>query len=87
VVDERAGDERFALRGDGAIALNIVIEFAGGFVLELALGDMDHLVDAAAGGIGFEIPEAVGRTGIEAKAAVDAAGVVLVRGNLAGDGG
>jgi hypothetical protein len=48
---------------------------------------MDHLVDAAAGGIGFEIPEAVGGAGVEAKAAVDAAGVVLVRGNLAGDGG
>jgi len=63
------------------------MEFARGFVLELALGDMDHLVDAAAGGIGFEIPEAVGGAGVEAKAAVDAAGVVLVRGSLARNGG
>ena len=86
VVDERVGDQRLALRGDGAIALNVVIEFAGGFVLDLALGDMDHLVDAAAGGIGFEIPEAVGGAGVEAKAAVDAAGVVLVGGSLAGNG-
>ena len=54
---------------------------------EFALGDMNHLMDAAARGIGLEIPEAVGGAGVEAKAAVDAAGVVLVRGNLAGDGG
>jgi len=44
-------------------------------------------VDAAAGGIGFEIPEAVGWAGVEAKAAVDAASVVLVDGSLAGHGG
>jgi hypothetical protein len=87
VVDERVGDQRLALRGDGAIALNFVVEFARGVALDLALGDMDHLVDAAAGGIGFKIPEAVGGAGFEAKAAVDAAGVVFVDGSLAGDGG
>src|SRR5580692_8040360 len=43
--------------------------------------DVDHLVDAAAGGIGFEIPEAVGGTGVEAEAAMDAAGIVLVDGS------
>ena len=49
--------------------------------------DLDHVVDAATGRVGFEVPKAVGGTGIEAQAAVDAAGVVLVNGNLARDSG
>ncbi len=48
--------------------------------------DMNHLVDAAARGIGFEVPEPVGGAGVEAEAAVDTAGVVLVDGSQAGDG-
>jgi len=44
----------------------------------LAWRDVNHLVDAAARGIGFEIPEPVGGAGVEAQAAVDAAGIVLV---------
>ena len=46
--------------------------------------DMNHLMEAAAWRIGFEVPEAVGGTGVEAEAAANAAGVVLVDG--AGDG-
>jgi hypothetical protein len=48
--------------------------------------DMNHLMDAAARRIGFEVPEAVGGTGVEAEAAVYAACVVLVDGVGAGDG-
>ncbi|MCU1316027.1 MAG: hypothetical protein JWN63_1349 [Candidatus Acidoferrum typicum] len=48
--------------------------------------DMNHLMDAAAWRIGFEVPEAEGGTGVEAEAAVDAAGVVLVDGVEAWDG-
>ena len=47
---------------------------------------LDHLVDTAARRIGLQVPEPVGGTGIEAKTAVDAAGVVLVDGSGAGDG-
>ncbi len=65
--------------GDGDVSLK--------FVMELALRDVDHLVDASAGGIGFEIPEAIGGAGVEAEAAMDAAGVVLVDRIQAGDGG
>ena len=70
VIDEGIGDGVFAL----------------GIIRELALRDVDHLVDAAAWGIGFEIPEAVGGAGVEAEAAVDAAGVVLVGRGWPGDG-
>jgi hypothetical protein len=48
--------------------------------------DVNHLVDAAAGRIRFEIPEAVGGASVQAETTVDAAGVVLERGSGAGDG-
>jgi len=44
-------------------------------------------VGAAAGRIGFEVPEAIGGASVEAEAAMDAAGVVLIDGNLARDNG
>jgi hypothetical protein len=47
---------------------------------------VDHLVDAAARGISFEIPETISGTGVQAEAAVDASGVVLVGRMEAGDG-
>jgi hypothetical protein len=49
--------------------------------------DLDHLVNAAARRIGFEVPQAISGAGVEAEAAVDAAGVVLVDRNLARDSG
>jgi hypothetical protein len=48
--------------------------------------DVNHLMDAAARRIGFEVPETIGGTGVEAEAAVYAACVVLVDGGWAGDG-
>jgi len=57
--------------------------FGDGLLVQL---DLDHLVDAAAGRIGLEVPEAIGGTGVKAEAAMDAAGVVLVDGIEAGDG-
>src|ERR1700682_1994534 len=48
--------------------------------------DMNHLMDAAAWRIGFEVPEAVGGAGVEAEAAVNTACVVLVDGAGARDG-
>jgi len=51
------------------------------------LRDVHHLADAAARGVGFETPEAVGGASVEAEPAVDAAGVVLVDGGWARDGG
>ena len=48
--------------------------------------DMNHLLDAAARRIGFEIPEAVGGAGVEAETAVYAARIVFVDGNEAGYG-
>jgi hypothetical protein len=54
-----------------------------GLLVEL---DLDHLVDAAAGRIGLEVPQAIGGAGVEAESAMDAAGVVLVGWVEAGDG-
>ena len=45
---------------------------------KLALRDVDHLVDAAAGRIGFQIPQTVGGARVQAKAAVNAARIVFV---------
>jgi hypothetical protein len=53
---------------------------------DLALRDMDHLVDTPAWGIGLQVPETVGGTSVEAQATVNAAGVVFVSGSLAEDG-
>lgn len=61
-----------------------VVDEAGGDRL-LAVFDVDHLADAAAGRIGFEVPEAVGGASIVAEAAVDTAGVVLISGTQAGN--
>lgn len=47
---------------------------------QFVLFDGDHLVDAAAGGIGFEVPQTVSGASVEAQAAVDAASIVLVDG-------
>lgn len=47
--------------------------------------DVNHLADATARGIGFEIPEAVGGAGIEAQAAVRATGKIFVDRRKAGD--
>jgi hypothetical protein len=51
--------------------------------------DLDHLVDAAARGVGFHIPEAIGRAGVQADAAVDTPSIVFVDGSVsrAGRGG
>ena len=54
---------------------------------EIGLGDVDHLVDAAARGVSLQIPKAIGRAGVETDAAVDAACKVFVCGILAGDWG
>lgn len=53
---------------------------------EIGLGDVNHLVDAAAGRVSLKIPKAIGGAGVEANSAVDAAREVFVRGILAGDG-
>ncbi len=64
--------------------VNVIHERIGdGKIAEL---DVNHLVDAAARGIRFEIPEAVSGASVQAETAVDAAGVVLVDGSRAGDG-
>ena len=54
---------------------------------EIGLGDVDHLVNAAAGRVSLKIPKAIGGAGVETDTAVDAAGEVFVRGILAGDRG
>ena len=54
---------------------------------QVGLGDMDHLVDAAAGRVSLQIPKAIGGAGVQTDPAVDAAGEVFVRGILAGDWG
>ncbi len=63
------------------------IGMGGADVVEIGLGDVDHLVDAAARGVSLQIPKAIGGAGVETDAAVDAAGEVFVRGILAGDWG
>lgn len=54
---------------------------------EISLGDVDHLVDAAARRVSLQIPKTIGGAGVETDAAVDAAGEIFVRGILAGDWG
>ena len=49
--------------------------------------DVNHLMDAAARRIGFQVQEAISGTGVETEAAMYAAGVVLVDGGWAGDRG
>ena len=94
-LDARAGvlDEFSVLdsRGAGGFASATVEAFVD--VLDKGIGDgllvqldLDHLVDAAARRVGFKTPQAVGGAGIEAEAAVDATGVILVDGSRAGDG-
>jgi hypothetical protein len=64
--------------------IDVIHERVGdGLLIQL---DLDHLVDAAARRIGFEVPEAIGGAGIEAEPAVNAASVVLVDGVEARDG-
>jgi hypothetical protein len=64
--------------------VNVIDERIGdGKIAQL---DVDHLVDAAARGIRFEIPEAVGGASVETKTAVDAASVVFVKGSRTGNG-
>ena len=70
VIDEAGADGHRPLSGIG----------------EGGLLHADHLADAPARRIGLEVPEPVGGTRIEAQAAVDAAGVVLVSGDEAGNG-
>jgi hypothetical protein len=55
-------------------------------IRELVLRDADHLVDAAARRIGFEIPKTIRGARVEAEAAVNATGVVFVGGRGAGNG-
>jgi hypothetical protein len=43
-------------------------------------------VDAAARGIGFQVPKTIRRAGVETETAVNAAGIVLENGILAWDG-
>ena len=47
---------------------------------ELALENVEHLLDAAARRIRFEVPEAIRGTSVQAQPAVDAARVVLIGG-------
>jgi hypothetical protein len=61
-------------RGDGDIALR---EFVRGLILR----DADHLMDAAAWGVGFEVPEAIGGASAETEAAVHTASVIRVGGS------
>lgn len=63
--------------GDGSRGVSLASEFV--------LGYGDHLLNAAARRVGFQIPEAVGGAGVEAKAAVDTTGIVFVDGNLTED--
>ena len=44
--------------------INMVDE--SGSERQIALLDVDHLADAPAGRIGFEIPQTIGRTGVQA---------------------
>ena len=85
MLDERIGDRCVEAGTDGSELPTVrrfwLLDFG-----DLALRDMDHLMDAAARGIGFQVPEAIGGARVEAQAAVDAAGVVFVSGNLAGNG-
>lgn len=53
---------------------------------KLALRDVDHLMDAAARRIRFQIPETIGGAGVEAEAAVNAPGIVFVGGSGARNG-
>ena len=43
-----------------------------------ALRNVDHLADAPARRIGFEVPKSIGGAGVQAKTAVNAAGVIFV---------
>jgi hypothetical protein len=56
-------------------------------VIEVGLGNVDHLVDAAARGVRLQIPKAIGGAGVETDATVDAASKVFVRRILARDRG
>ena len=53
---------------------------------QFAVAHQNHLADAAAGRIAFEMPEAIGRTVVQAQAAMDAARKILVNRNRAGNG-
>ena len=79
----------FDSRGAGGLAgaaieaaVNVGDECVAEF--EAALIDEGHLADASARGIGFIVPEAIGGAGVEAQAAVDAAGIVGVVGLVTG---
>jgi hypothetical protein len=61
------------------------VRMAGTDVIEVGLGNVDHLVDAAARGVRLQIPKAIGGAGVETNAAVDAAGEIFVRRILARD--
>jgi hypothetical protein len=61
-------------RSDGEVAS---LEFARGLILR----DAHHLVDAAAWGVGLEVPEAIGGAGAETEAAVHTASVIRVGGS------
>ena len=64
VIDESVADLCFVLR----------------LAAELRLENVEHLLDAAAGRVRFEIPEAIGGTSVQAQSTVDAARVVLISG-------
>ncbi len=74
-------------RGVRRGGLSLEIGMGGADIVEIGLGDVDHLVDAAARGVSLEIPKAIGGASVETDAAVDAAGEIFVRGILAGDWG
>jgi len=52
---------------------------------KLAFVHQNHLANAAARRIGLEMPQFVGGAMVQAQAAVNAAGVILVNGNEAGN--
>ena len=62
-----------------------VVDEAGGDGL-FAVFHVNHLLDAPAGRVGFQIPQPISGTGVEAEAAMRAAGIVFVNGVEAGDG-
>jgi hypothetical protein len=79
-------DRGGSLRGHGALAMRAISRFALGLAGEVAQRCVDHLMDAAARGIGFQVPKAIRRAGVETQTAVNATGIVLENGILAWDG-
>jgi len=74
-------------RGFARAAIQAFIDMIDEHIADgkLAFVHQNHLAYAAARRIGLEMPEFVGGAMIQAQAAVNAAGVILVSGNEAGN--